>query len=49
MILAIVIAGLVAASKYLKVTIPAVTELDMRDPIASLLVAVVLALLGRGF
>lgn len=48
MILAIIIAGLVAASKYFKVTIPTVTELVMRDPIASLLIAVVLALVARG-
>ena len=48
MILAVVIAGLVAASKYFKVTIPTVTELVMRDPIASLLVAVVFALIARG-
>jgi hypothetical protein len=46
-ILAVIIAGLVAAKKYFKVTIPTVTELVMRDPIASLLVAVVLALLAR--
>ena len=48
MILAIIIAGLVAAFKYFKVTIPTVTELVMRDPIASLLIAVVLALIARG-
>ena len=48
MILAIVIAGLVAASNYFKVTIPTVTDLVMRDPIASLLIAVVLALIARG-
>jgi len=48
MILAIIIAGLVAASKYFKVAIPTVTELVMRDPVASLLVAVGLALIARG-
>jgi hypothetical protein len=47
-ILALVIAGLVAATQYFKVTVPVVTELVMRDPIASLLVAVVLALIARG-
>jgi hypothetical protein len=46
-IVAFLIAALVAAKKYFNVTIPTVTEMAMRDPIVTLLVAVVLALLAR--
>jgi hypothetical protein len=46
-ILAVVIAAIVAASKYFNVAIPSVTEWAMRDPIASLLIALVLALLAQ--
>ena len=46
-IVAIVIAALVAASKYFKFTVPTVTEWVMRDSTASLLVALVLVLLAH--
>jgi hypothetical protein len=46
-ILAFLIAALVVAKKYFNVTIPTVTEMAMRDPVVTLLIAVVLALLAR--
>lgn len=46
-IVAIVIAALVVASKYFKITIPTVTAWTMRDATASLLLALALALLSR--
>ena len=46
-ILAFLSAALVVAKKYFIFTIPTVTEVVMRDPIVTLLIAVVLALLAR--
>jgi hypothetical protein len=42
-ILAFLIAALVVAKKYFNITIPTATELAVRDPVVTLLVAVVLA------
>lgn len=46
-VIAIVITGLVVASKYFGVSIPTATALVMRDPTASLLGALALALISR--
>jgi hypothetical protein len=46
-ILAFLIAALVVAKRYFNVTIPMITEMAMRDPVVTLLIAVVLALLAR--
>jgi hypothetical protein len=46
-LLAILITAAVVASKYFGVTVPNVTELVMRDPAQSLVIALLLALVSK--
>lgn len=46
-IVAIVITGLVVAAKYFGIVVPNATELVMRDPAQSLLVAIAFSLVAR--
>ena len=46
-VIAIVITGVVVASKYFGVTVPSVTGWAMRDPAQSLLLALAFALISR--
>lgn len=46
-VIAIVITGLVVAAKYFDYSVPVVSPLVMHDAAASLLVAIVLALVSR--
>jgi hypothetical protein len=46
-VIAIIIGAVVVAAKYFKFTIPTVTEWVMRDPVASLLIALAFAVIGH--